>query len=159
MKRQLVTLIATGLYSGYLKPFPGTWGTIPAWLIAYFLIGGNWMMMLGAAIICSLLSVWAAGNAETYLGHDARKIVIDEWAGMFITLLFVPIGLANFIIAFFAFRFFDVVKIPPARQAESMPGGWGVTSDDIVAGIQAGVATQLLLWLIIRYSIRVPFLN
>lgn len=159
MKRQLVTLIATGFYSGYLKPFPGTWGTIPAWLIAYFFIGESWIIMLAAAIICTLVSVWASGNAENYLGHDARKIVIDEWAGMFVTFLFVPAGLANFVLAFFAFRFMDVVKIPPARQAEKLPGGWGVTFDDIVAGIQAGIATQLFLWLIIKLSIRVPFLN
>lgn len=84
------------------------------------------------------------------LGRDARKIVIDEWAGMFLTLLFIPYSLVNYVIAFFAFRAFDVVKIPPARQSESLPGGWGVTMDDVVAGIQANIVTRVLIFVLER---------
>ena len=79
-------------------------------------------------------------------GHDARKIVIDEWAGMFVTLLLVPFSFQNYLIAFVMFRIFDVVKIPPARNAEKLPGGWGVTMDDMVAGVQACAATHLIIY-------------
>jgi phosphatidylglycerophosphatase A len=89
------------------------------------------------------VSVWSAGKAEGILGHDSKKIVIDEWAGMFITFLFVPYSLSNYLIAFVMFRALDVIKIYPARRAEKLPGGWGVTTDDVVAGIQSGLATQL----------------
>jgi phosphatidylglycerophosphatase A len=73
--------------------------------------------------------------------------VIDEWAGMFVALLFVPVTLTNYLIAFVAFRAFDVIKLPPAAQSERLPIGWGVTMDDIVAGIQANVFTQIVIWI------------
>ncbi len=152
MKNQLAKLVATGLYSGYGRPYPGTWGTVPAWLMAWFIIGGNQLVLGAAALVTFFVSIWAAGEAEKMFGHDARKIVIDEWAGMFITLLFVPHTLAAYAIAFFAFRGFDVVKIPPARQAERLPGGWGVTMDDVIAGIQANIATQLVIIALSRYG-------
>ncbi len=152
MKQFLAKLIATGLYSGYGRPFPGTWGTIPALLIAYFLIGGNQHLLFAAAVVTTAVSAWAANEAESFFGHDARKIVIDEWAGMFITLLFVPISPANYLVGFIAFRLFDVLKIPPARQAENLPGGLGVTADDVVAGIQACLFTHFTIWVEGRFG-------
>jgi len=158
MKEKISTAIATGLYSGFMKPYPGTWGTIPAWLIAFFLIRGDQTILIAAVIVSTVLSVWAAGEAEHTLGHDARKIVIDEWAGMFVTLLFIPYSLPHYIIAFLAFRLFDVIKIFPARQAESLPGGWGVTADDLIGGFQANIAFQIALYFIYSFQMNLPFL-
>ncbi|MBU0985116.1 MAG: phosphatidylglycerophosphatase A [candidate division Zixibacteria bacterium] len=152
MKTALVKFIATGMYSGYLRPYAGTWGTIPAWLIAWFLIRGNTPMLGAVAVITTLVSVWAAMHAEKIYGHDAKKIVIDEWAGMFITVLLVPYTLTNYAIAFFAFRLFDVLKIPPARQCERLPHGWGITMDDVVAGIFANVFVQLVIYITANYG-------
>ncbi len=146
--RQLVTAIATGLYSGFIPITPGTFGTIPAWLIAFFLIRGDQRILAAALVICFLLSVWSAGRAEAFLGHDAKKIVIDEWVGMFVAFIILPFTLKAYIIAFFAFRFFDVVKIWPAGAFERLPGGWGVTMDDVVAGIHANIATQAIVFLL-----------
>ncbi len=146
----LVKLIATGLYSGYMKPFSGTWGTIPAWLIGYFIIKGDPVAGVIVALVTTLISIWSANEAEKQFGHDAKIIVIDEWAGMFITFLFIPFTLTNYIIAFIAFRVFDVIKIPPARQLEKLPGGWGITMDDVVAGIQANIFIQLLIYFVNR---------
>ena len=152
MYKKFVIFVATGCYSGFLKPFAGTWGTIPAWLIAFFFIKDDLMLLAIVTAVTFLVSVWSAGEAEIYFGHDARKIVIDEWAGMFVSLLFIPFSLLNYTIAFFAFRAFDVVKIPPARQCEKLSGGWGVTMDDIVAGIHANLFTQLVIYLMKLYS-------
>jgi len=150
MKKFIVKLIATGVFSGYCRPFSGTWGTIPAWLIAYFLIKDNHILMAITIIVTFILSVWSATEAEKLFGHDAKKIVIDEWVGMFVTIIFVPYSLTNYVIAFIAFRGFDVVKIPPAAQFERLPRGWGVTMDDIFAGIYANVFTQGVIYLM-RY--------
>ena len=150
--KHLVTVIATGLYSGYIKPFPGTWGTIPAWLIAFFLIKDNPLILAIATVAAFALSVWSAGEAEKLFGHDARKIVMDEWAGMFVSLLFVPFSLLNYGIAFVAFRAFDVIKLPPAAQFERLPRGWGVTMDDIAAGVYANLLTQMIIWASARYG-------
>ena len=151
MKDNFVKMIATGLYSGYLRPYAGTWGTIPAWLIAFFLIKGNLPILVAVCVVTLFISVWSAGAAEKLFGHDARKIVIDEWAGMFVTLLFVEHSLIAYGVAFFAFRGFDVVKIPPAAQFERLPGGWGVTMDDIAAGVYAGISTWAVVWGIANY--------
>ena len=151
MKNHVVKFIATGIYSGYMKPYPGTWGTMPAWLIAFFLIKGNLPILLAVTIVTLFISVWSAGAAEELFGHDARKIVIDEWAGMFIALLFVEFSLTNYLIAFASFRALDVVKIPPAAQFERLPRGWGVTMDDVAAGAYANVVTQIAIIVISIY--------
>lgn len=146
MKEKLIKFIATGMYSGFSPLWPGTAGSIPAWLIAFFLVGENTLALVVMAVATFCVSVWSAGKAEQTMGHDARKIVIDEWAGMFVALLFVPYSFVNYVIAFFFFRAFDVIKLSPAAQAENLPGGWGVTMDDIVAGIQANVVTQVVIF-------------
>lgn len=147
MRQKFVIAIATGLYSGYLRPFSGTWGTIPAWAIAFFLTGNNYPLHITSTVVLLLISVWSAGEAETILGQDSKTIVIDEWAGMFVAVLFVPVTFVNYLIAFAAFRFFDVVKIWPASQFERLPGGWGVTMDDIAAGAQACIIVHVYLWI------------
>lgn len=145
-KRITVTTIASGFGSGCSPLIPGTTGTIPAWLIAFYLIEGNQLWLIAAAVLATALSIWVAGEAEAFYGHDAKKIVMDEWAGMFIAVILVPFSLTNYTIAFVAFRIFDVIKLPPAAQAERLPRGWGVTLDDVVAGIQANVLTQIAIF-------------
>jgi phosphatidylglycerophosphatase A len=140
MKR-LTTFIATGAYSGYFPIFPGTAGTIPAWILAWFLFK-NPYAMLAAAVVTTAVSVWSAGEAEKAFGHDSRKIVIDEWAGMFISLLFLPVRLDVFVAAFVFFRFYDVIKPYPADRCERLPGGWGVTFDDVFAAVYVNLTCQ-----------------
>lgn len=150
MKKQIVNAIATGLGTGYAPFASGTVGSMPTWFIAYFLIKGDQLSLAVAAVIAIIISVWSAGEAENNFGHDSKKIVIDEWAGMLITLLLVPYSLTNYLIAFVVFRALDVIKFFPARQAEKLPGGWGVTMDDVVAGIQSSLVTQLIILLIAK---------
>ena len=148
MKKTVITCLASGFYTGYSSFLPGTTGTIPAWLIAYFLIRGDLVILGIATVVMTILSVILASAAEPYFGHDAKKIVVDEWAGMFITLLFIPYSLINYLIAFVAFRGFDAIKIWPADIAEGLPHGWGVTTDDVVAGIQANLASWLIIYVL-----------
>jgi phosphatidylglycerophosphatase A len=146
MKDFVIKLFATGIFTGYLKPFPGTWGTIPAWLIAWFFIKGDQAILWPVIVVCTVLSIAFSSLAEKKLGHDSRKIVIDEWAGMFVALLYVPYSLSMYASAFIAFRVFDVIKIWPARQSESLPGGVGITADDIIAGAQTAVFIHLIIY-------------
>ncbi len=150
MVNALARIIATGLGSGFGRPYPGTWGTIPAWIIGFFVIRGDQTVLLVAVAACTLVSVWAAGRAEKVYGHDARRIVIDEWAGMLVAFLFLPHTWLAYGLAFFAFRGFDVFKFFPARQSEKLPGGWGITADDIIAGAQACLAVNLILYALAR---------
>jgi len=83
------------------------------------------------------LGVWAAGRAERHLGcRDPGPVVVDEVVGQMVTFLACPAASWKVLLAGFAlFRFFDVVKPFPAGRAEHLPGGWGIMTDDVVAGI------------------------
>jgi phosphatidylglycerophosphatase A len=144
--KHLVRAIATGLYMGYFPIVPGTIGTIPAWLLGWFLLGRNDAVLLIATAITLAVSVWSASKAELFLGHDSRKIVIDEWAGMFVSLLFLPYRLDVYLGAFIFFRFYDVIKPFPAGYSERFPKGWGVTLDDLFAGIYANLTCWLCIF-------------
>lgn len=144
--KHLVKAIATGLYSGYFPIVPGTIGTIPAAVIAWLWLGTNVYALPIAAVVSTVLSVWSAGRAETLFGHDAKKIVIDEWAGMFVSLMFLPYRWDVYLAAFVFFRFYDVIKPYPAGRCEALPGGWGVTFDDIFAAIYANLTCWLCIW-------------
>lgn len=151
--RNFVLAIATGLYSGYFPVYAGTFGTLPAWVIAWFWLGSNQTLLLAVAVASILVSIWIAGAAEKFVGHDAKKIVIDEWAGMFVSLLWVPHRIGPYMVALVFFRLFDAIKLFPANRAEKLPGGIGVTMDDIVAGIQANVVTQLILFALMKAGV------
>lgn len=145
--KHLIRLIATGLYTGYFPIVSGTFGTIPAWIIAWFWLGDP--MALGiATVVAFFISIWSAGAAESDLGHDSKKIVIDEWAGMFVSVLFLPHRLDVYIAAFVFFRFYDVIKPYPSGKSESLPGGWGITMDDVFAGVYANLTCWLCLILL-----------
>jgi len=113
---------------------------------------------LGAAVdlpvtaVTILIGIWAADLAEREWGHDARRIVIDEGAGMAVTLCLQPPGVWPAVLAFFAFRFFDVLKPFPARRAEGLPGGLGVVADDVFAGVYANLAVRIGLRLLADFG-------
>ena len=97
------------------------------------------------------LEVLVCGEAEKKLGHDAHPIVADEVAGMMITMCGVPAfgpGHPSHALAlaagFVLFRIFDIWKPPPVNQAQALPGGIGVVTDDVLAGIYANLVLQLL---------------
>jgi phosphatidylglycerophosphatase A len=72
--------------------------------------------------------------------------VIDEILGMWIAMFAIPISPLAVVVAFIAFRAFDIVKPFPARQCERIKGGWGIMLDDVVAGVYANIATRVLLF-------------
>ena len=145
---RLILLLATGLGLGLIPGAPGTYGTllgIPlAWVFARPGVSFNSLSLLAFAA----LSVWAAGKAEVILKkHDAREIVIDEVAGMAVTLFLIPFTPGSVILGFVLFRFFDIVKLGPVKWADDrLSGGLGVVADDLLAGIFANFCLRLLFW-------------
>jgi phosphatidylglycerophosphatase A len=85
-----------------------------------------------------------SGDAEKILKQkDSKRIVIDDFAGMLITYLFIPYDIRFVVCGFFLFRMFDVLKIPPANKIEKCKGALGVVGDDVVAGVYANIVLQL----------------
>ncbi len=145
--KSVVRLLATGFYTGEFPIIPGTWGTLPGLIICIFLFGVPVIYQVLMTVVVTILSIVLASLAEKELGHDAKPIVTDEIAGMMVTLVFVPQVWYYYIVGFVFFRAMDVLKPFPARQAESLPSGLGITADDIVAGIYANLLLQVVIYL------------
>jgi phosphatidylglycerophosphatase A len=126
---------------------PATAGSALVTLVAWFLPVPALPVFLGLLVAGTLVAVWVAGEAEKDLGHDPGPVVIDEAIGQTVALVFAPHRIGVFVAAFFLFRLFDIWKPLGAREAQRLPGGWGVVADDVIAGITSMLALHGLLWL------------
>lgn len=149
LKPKAVMFLATGAHVGRIPFASGTFGSLVGLPIVYLLSKADWAVALILTVILILFSVRVAHLAERQLkAKDPGCIVIDEIAGMCVTMLAIPLTLTTGIAGFFLFRIFDVIKPPPARQVERrLQGGWGVVMDDVVAGVMANVV--LRIWIAI----------
>ncbi len=147
-KPNAVMFLATGGYVGHAPFASGTFGSLVGLPIVYLLSKANGALALILVVALVLGAVWVAHKAESALqAKDPGCIVIDEIAGMCVTMLFIPLTLTTGIAGFFLFRLFDVIKPPPIRQVErKLHGGWGVVMDDVVAGVMANIVLRLGIW-------------
>ena len=146
---RVAALFASGLYVGYMPVASGTWGSL--WVpVLYYLVPANFFgsFLVAATIVTVALGIPAAGRCERFWGGDPSKVIIDEVAGMLVTILFLPLSARVVWAGFFLFRLFDITKPPPARQAERLPGGWGIMVDDLMAGVYANLTLRLLILLV-----------
>lgn len=148
--RPLAIAIATGFGLGRLPVAPATWASAAVALLLLPAAARS-PIALGVAILVVLpLAVWSSGDAERELGHDAHPIVIDEVAGMLIAVLGVRHAVESPLLflaaAFLVFRFFDIVKPFPIRQIQTLPGGWGIVADDVLAGVATNLVLRLAVW-------------
>jgi phosphatidylglycerophosphatase A len=139
--------LATLLGVGRAPVVPGTAGSLVA--LAPAALALVWLPFWAYGLLTAALAVaavWSAGIAERVLGrHDPGSVVIDEAAGMFVSLWGLPPGGATIAAAFLLFRVMDVFKPPPAGRAERLPGGLGIVADDLVAGAYANLIVRGLV--------------
>jgi phosphatidylglycerophosphatase A len=91
-----------------------------------------------ALALVTLVGLWAASRVERALGRkDPGVIVVDEVAGMMLSVLLLPRTPQVLVAAFLLFRLFDIWKPYPARGSQALPGGLGVMADDLIAGLYA----------------------
>ncbi len=149
LKPNAVMFLATGAYVGRIPFASGTFGSLVGLPIVYLFSKADWTLATIMTVILVLLSVRVAHLAEQRLKtKDPGCIVIDEIAGMCVTMLGIQLTLTTGIAGFFLFRVFDVIKPPPARQMErNLKGGWGVVMDDVAAGIMANIVLRFGLFL------------
>jgi phosphatidylglycerophosphatase A len=155
--------------SGMSPVAPGTMGSLAATvLIGVILavlprlglidqslfIAWNVILLAGILIFGALCVALGRWTHEYYGRKDPGSCVLDEAAGICLTALLVPIhptgtGYWTLLGVFVAFRVFDILKIPPARQLEQLPGGWGILVDDLAAAVYANVVCQILFRLVV----------
>jgi phosphatidylglycerophosphatase A len=145
---RLAWIVATAAGAGYSPIAPGTAGSAvailvlallpasPAWRVAFF-------------VLVTLAGIVAAERVEQAAGRkDPGVIVVDEVAGMTLSVLWLPLTPAVLAVAFVLFRVFDVIKPFPADRSQALPGGIGVMADDLIAGLYVLlILTGVRVWL------------
>lgn len=142
--------LATWFGSGFMRPAPGTWGSLAALPFGLLLLAfTNTLTLIIAIIAVTIIGFWAAREFEKDTGvHDSKMIVIDEVAGQWLAMiplclytdLAAPLFPVYVVLSFIFFRFFDIIKAWPASFFDNkINGALGVMGDDIIAGIYAAL--------------------
>ena len=141
-------LLVCGLGSGFAPKAPGTFGSLAAVLIWWFALG-NLSLPVQLLVIAAVtaLGTWLTHRVQArYRVSDPGAIVVDEFAGQWIALLFAPMTLWGMLAGFVLFRLFDIWKPWPVGTLEKgVPGAFGVMVDDLAAGLLALAVLQFTL--------------
>ena len=150
--------LITGLGTGYMPFAPGTWGSLGVTIIyvALAMLGVRapiiWGVMAGIAVLATWGCLAWGEYAEGVFGKkDPGQVTLDEWAGQAVAYLFVPFVagwsgvLTPALIGLMLFRFMDIAKPSPACRLQSLKGGLGIVVDDLIAGVYANIAAQVML--------------
>jgi len=147
-KEKAAVFLATGFYVGNIPFAPGTFGSLIGLPFCYLLAE----IQLAAAIIATLLliglAIWISNAAERTLKRkDPGCIVVDEMAGMAVTLIGLPFNFTTVVTGFILFRILDILKPFPIRVLDKrLSGGLGIVADDVVAGIFSNIIIRMLLY-------------
>jgi phosphatidylglycerophosphatase A len=148
MKSKFAYWLATCSYIGCIPVAPGTFGSLAA-IPALLLLN---QLHYGLAVIFApftIWAIWASGAvAKERQLKDPQEIVVDEFCGMLMSFLFVPVTWTTLVIGFGFFRLFDIFKPLFIRRVENIRGGFGIVLDDVLAGLY----TNLILQLVVRYA-------
>lgn len=139
--------IATALGAGYAPKAPGTFGSAVGLLLWIALPKILWIQLL-AIVLVAVAGSWSGSVAEQHFNkRDPGEVVVDEVAGMMVTLMLNPIaGPLWMLVAFVLFRAADIAKPFPVNRLERLPGGVGIMADDLMAGVYANLALRLSIW-------------
>jgi len=146
MKRFIV-LLSSWFYTGYIPLAPGTFGSLAGVPLCYLV--SRLHPFFGLVFVGGFvsLSIWVADRAETlFQEKDSSTIVIDEVAGITVSLFLIPFNLVQLVLGFLLFRGFDILKPFPIRLIDSrVPAGLGIVLDDVIAGLYANIALRAIL--------------
>ena len=146
MKNELAKIISTIFYIGYSKYLPGTIGSLLAIPIGILILKISGVVAL--LIFIFILTLIALFSIEIYIkehqSSDPKEIIIDEFIGQLIVLIFTSFSSLAIFIGFLLFRFFDISKLYPVNKVEKIRGPIGVLADDIVAGLMTCIIILLI---------------
>jgi phosphatidylglycerophosphatase A len=146
--KAFVKLIASGFFAGYSPIAPGTIGSLLG-IVIYILLYRYPSAFALTTLILFFVGFLVSGNAEKLFGKkDSERIVIDEIASMCLVFMFIKPDWLMLISGFILFRFFDIIKPPPAKIFERFSGAKAVMLDDIIAAVY----TIIVLFAISRFQ-------
>jgi phosphatidylglycerophosphatase A len=140
----------TGFYSGYSPVAPGTMGTLVAmalYFVEYLIFGEySWLANLCVVVVLLYPSVKLGDAGERFFNtKDPSPVVLDEFMGYWISLLFYPFSVKIAIIAFIVFRVMDIIKPFPAGRLQQLRGGMGIMVDDWIAGLYTNIVILVII--------------
>ncbi len=152
LRDEAVVFLATGFYIGNIPFAPGTFGSILGLALCFVLAGLKLPLAIIFTVLFIIVAVWIANGAEKVLKkNDPGCIVIDEIAGMAVTLVGLPFNLTTALIGFIIFRILDILKPFPIRSLDKrVSGGVGIVLDDVVAGIFANLLLRILVYFFLK---------
>jgi phosphatidylglycerophosphatase A len=143
-------LIGTWFGCGYSPKAPGTVGSIAAIAMAWpmYKLGFNNVGFAALSLAALPLGIVSASVvAMETKRKDPQIVVVDEVLGQWLTLAGATrLNIRSFLFALVLFRLFDILKPPPIRHIEKMPGGAGIVLDDMMAGVYAALVLFLMGW-------------
>jgi len=142
-------IISTCFGIGYVGKGGGTLAALATCIAWYFVFKSNVSAFppLITTLTITVLGIWSSNEVTADWGKDPSSVVIDESAGMCITLLFLPVKIYYLAAGLVLFRFFDILKPLFIRKTEKLPGGWGIMFDDVLAGIYSNLILQVFFYL------------
>jgi phosphatidylglycerophosphatase A len=147
----LEKLIGSGLYSGYSPVASGTAASMVALLI-YFIPGFEQLyIIVPVSILFLLYGIPLGSKFEKIYGKDPKQCTIDEFVGMWISLIALPKTMEIAITTFFIWRVLDIIKPPPARKLEKINGGIGIMIDDVVSAIYTLLIMHVVVYLVGKF--------
>ena len=140
-------MIASIFGIGYVKG-GGTLAAIVTCPLIWFIwkLDMPWVLVL-VTILITIVGVYVGNKVEAEWGKDSYRVVIDEVAGMLVTMLFIPPNLYLLLGGLILFRFFDILKPLGIRKMEALPAGTGVMMDDVLAGVYGNIVLQIVVLL------------
>jgi len=139
----MTKIISTFFYIGYFPLVPGTFASAVAVLIFYFIKDNPVITASFTLVLIVLGFIFTSGAEKVFRMKDPKYVVIDEVAGMSLSLLFLPYyDIKVFAIGFILFRILDTLKPFPAARLEDLKGSAGIMCDDLIAGIYANIILQ-----------------
>jgi phosphatidylglycerophosphatase A len=143
---RLAIFLATGGYVGYAPIAPGTFGSaLGLGLLWGMRTVGDVRLEILVLVLALVLGVWSGSVVERYTGRvDPGIVVIDEIAGMLITMWLIPVTALSVPAGFLVFRALDILKPWPARRLERLPGGFGIMADDVMAAVYGNLVMHSL---------------
>lgn len=159
----IVTLIGSGFYTGFSPVASGTVGSLLGFGIYLLPHFSEWYYLLTSIVIFFLIGIYCSEKMRQRYGEDPPEVVIDEIVGLWFTYLIGSIVFELFfsfksfdpefkfstklvfaVIGFFVFRFFDIVKLEPAKYVDKKDSGLNIMLDDVISAVYAGIFTSVL---------------
>jgi phosphatidylglycerophosphatase A len=150
---KLLNFFATGFGLGRSPFAPGTVGTLPGIPLAWALSFLAWPWQVAACAALALLAIPLCSVGEKAAGaKDPHCVVADEYLTFPITLIGLPFAWPVVVFAFLTHRALDILKPYPARQLQALPGGLGITIDDVFSSLYALACNHLAYQLALHFG-------